>query len=586
MSQAQIGNLQVALGINTAQFAAGLSQAQGSLATFGKGLKTFAASAGAALSLGALGMAVKSNIDRMDALGKAAQKIGIPVEELSKLEYAAKLADVNLDSLASTMTRFSKNVAEVAGGGENDAGLALNAIGVSAVDAQGKLRPTVDVLIEIADKLSVMKDGAGKTALMLAMFGKSGADLIPLMNGGGAAIRAAGQDLQKFGGVVTEEATARAQDFNDRLTDLQVALTGLMQQALIPILPHITNFTRAIVEMAKTGSDVRKFIDDVAAWLDEWGPSLANTRREIEGITEALRYLGLIEQAPFEININGGNEAQGPAPPKQTKDAPILPDLTASKKAADEAADALERLKSEGQSLWESTRTPLESYQLGIRNLNGLLQQGVIDNDTYDRAVKQLQEEFSAAVPAADEFGTALMSIGQTIMDTLGSAIEGLISGTMSLKDAFKSMTASVAQQLSQLAAQLVKSSIFKLLGMLAGGFAGGGGAGINVGGMTFGGLFADGGHLGSGKWGIAGEAGPEVIHGPANITPMSSASAPQMNVTVINNSSASVNTRKNSKGELEVMVEDMLAEKLIRGGNKIDAALARGYGLRRAGRS
>jgi hypothetical protein len=56
--------------------------------------------------------------------------------------------------------------------------------------------------------------------------------------------------------------------------------------------------------------------------------------------------------------------------------------------------------------------------------------------------------------------------------------------------------------------------------------------------------------------------------------------------VTVINNSSASVNTRKNSRGELEVMVEDMLAEKLIRGGNKIDAALARGYGLRRAGRS
>lgn len=36
-----------------------------------------------------------------------------------------------------------------------------------------------------------------------------------------------------------------------------------------------------------------------------------------------------------------------------------------------------------------------------------------------------------------------------------------------------------------------------------------------------FGGFFADGGSLGAGKWGIAGEAGPEIIHGPANITPM-----------------------------------------------------------------
>ena len=115
-----------------------------------------------------------------------------------------------------------------------------------------------------------------------------------------------------------------------------------------------------------------------------------------------------------------------------------------------------------------------------------------------------------------------------------------------------------------------------------------GGGAGFSIGGMVFGGLFADGGNLGSGKWGIAGEAGPELVKGPASITPMDKlgSQAPQMNVTVINNSGSSVSTRKNSRGELEVMVEDMLAEKLIRGGNKIDAALARGYGLRRSGRS
>lgn len=36
-----------------------------------------------------------------------------------------------------------------------------------------------------------------------------------------------------------------------------------------------------------------------------------------------------------------------------------------------------------------------------------------------------------------------------------------------------------------------------------------------------FGGFFADGGHLQSGKWGIVGENGPEIIQGPANITPL-----------------------------------------------------------------
>jgi hypothetical protein len=37
----------------------------------------------------------------------------------------------------------------------------------------------------------------------------------------------------------------------------------------------------------------------------------------------------------------------------------------------------------------------------------------------------------------------------------------------------------------------------------------------------NFGGMFANGGMLGAGKWGIAGEAGPEIISGPAQITPM-----------------------------------------------------------------
>jgi hypothetical protein len=174
--------------------------------------------------------------------------------------------------------------------------------------------------------------------------------------------------------------------------------------------------------------------------------------------------------------------------------------------------------------------------------------------------------------------------MAETISDSLGNALQGLISGSMSLKDAFASMAQGISQQLSQLAAQLLKSSIIKVIQMMLGM---GGGAGLNFGGMTFGGLYADGGNLGSGKWGIAGENGPEIIHGPASVTPMSKAGAqaPQMNVTVINNSSANVSTRQGANGGLEVMVEEMIADKLLRGGNKIDSALARGYGLRRAGR-
>ena len=46
-------------------------------------------------------------------------------------------------------------------------------------------------------------------------------------------------------------------------------------------------------------------------------------------------------------------------------------------------------------------------------------------------------------------------------------------------------------------------------------------GTGYGYGEEDFGGYFARGGRLGAGKWGIAGESGPEMISGPATITPM-----------------------------------------------------------------
>ena len=38
--------------------------------------------------------------------------------------------------------------------------------------------------------------------------------------------------------------------------------------------------------------------------------------------------------------------------------------------------------------------------------------------------------------------------------------------------------------------------------------------------GNLFGGFFAQGGYIGQGKFGIVGERGPELVNGPANITP------------------------------------------------------------------
>lgn len=74
--------------------------------------------------------------------------------------------------------------------------------------------------------------------------------------------------------------------------------------------------------------------------------------------------------------------------------------------------------------------------------------------------------------------------------------------------------------------------------------FSGGGGGGDSGGswlgdiasgiGDFFGGFFANGGNLGAGKWGIAGENGPELISGPASISPMGGGSNVTYNINAV----------------------------------------------------
>jgi hypothetical protein len=551
MSQAEIGNLKVRLGIDTAQFANGVKQAQGTLARLEGSLKKLAigAAAGAAGALAGLSVAISKSLGRMDALGKAAQKIGIPVDEFSKLEYAAKLSDVSLESLTTTLARFSRSLSEISAGGKNDAGEALRAIGVSATDAEGRLRPTSAIIEDVAAQFATMRDGANKTALAIALFGRSGAEMIPMLNGGREAIRSAGDELQRFGGVVTPEAAKQAEQFNDNLTRLQTAFDGLIQQALGPIIPQLVELTHQLIELVKTQLPIGEWINSLISWFAELKPFIETTRKEIEAITEALRYLGLVDPKPLEIDIPGGGLATGAA-----SSAPPLIDA------------------------------PAFAAGSGSSKSKKLIDPGTID-DIYGAgdAVHSLEVAFQDAQWGAGAFSDGLLSLGDTISYSLSGALSGLITGTMSVQEAFASMVQSIVQSLADLAAELATNMAFKFLLQA---LTGGGGAGFNIGGMTFGGLYANGGYLGSGKWGIAGEAGPEIIHGPARITPMDKMGGGEMNVTVINNTPARVNTSRGADGGLNIeIVQEVLANALSRGGNKIDEAMARGYGLRRAGR-
>src|SRR5574337_1008034 len=181
---------------------------------------------------------VKSTIDAADRLNDLSKSTGVSVETLSTMGYAAKQSGVDMESLGIGFKKLGKNMADAASG-TGEAKDAFKVLGISVKDNNGNLKTSEQVMLELADKFAGIEDGAGKTALAIKIFGKSGADLIPLLNEGGNGLARLQREAREAGVALSTEAAQAADQFNDNLGRLAANLKGT-------VLPLITDFVADI----------------------------------------------------------------------------------------------------------------------------------------------------------------------------------------------------------------------------------------------------------------------------------------------------------------------------------------------------
>lgn len=180
-------------------------------------------------------------------LAELAKQTGIATDELSKLQFAAKLEGV--DDLSTALAKLSVSSQQAAAGNKQLLGT-FNAIGISVEDLRN-LTPD-QLLLKVADGFAKYADGAAKVTVARELLGRGGAQLVAFFDQGSAAISAQGQELQKLGGVITPEASAAAKEYEDNLIRLKAAFTGIIDQSLIVIVPLLKSFTDEALDTAKS----------------------------------------------------------------------------------------------------------------------------------------------------------------------------------------------------------------------------------------------------------------------------------------------------------------------------------------------
>lgn len=184
--------------------------------------------AAAAVTAAITGLAVKS-AQWADELNTLSKVYSVSTKNLQMYAGAAELVDVSTETLLKSTQKMKKTMSTAASG-SGEAAKAYAQLGVQVVDNNGKLRNSNVVFNETISALGKMKNETERDALAMKIFGKSAAQLNPLIEDGGKAYMQFTEAMEKHGIKYVDQKTLdQANKFNDTLDTTR----ALFQQALM-----------------------------------------------------------------------------------------------------------------------------------------------------------------------------------------------------------------------------------------------------------------------------------------------------------------------------------------------------------------
>ena len=280
-----IGNLAVNLSMETAAFHRGATKAearakvlQGRLGGIASSMKGLGIAMGVGVGVGALTSLTRNAFAMASALNESAQKAGVTVEALQELRVAAQQTGVSEDQLSVAMGRLNKSMGELAQG-KKGAIDAFAQIGLAAEDLKGKTPE--QALRIIADELNKLPSVQERVAAGSAIMGRSFSQLLPLINGGSAALDKYAQESRKAGQISTEDAK-KLDELADSWDRLKTRI-GVATANMIASTVRFHESTTAMVQGFWAGRD--RMIEAASSMASD---VVAGINRMVAGIREAI----------------------------------------------------------------------------------------------------------------------------------------------------------------------------------------------------------------------------------------------------------------------------------------------------------
>lgn len=207
---------------------------------------TVAVSAGLGAVVATAGVAVNKTAELGDRVDKLSQKIGLSRKGFQEWDYVCSQSGMQVESLQMGMKTLVNQIDGVTKG--NKASIAtFNKLGVSVKDSSGKLKNQEQVFNECVIALTKMKDGSAKAKIANDLFGRSGAELAPIINGNAQTITDLKNRAHELGLVMGDELVDDCVEYGDLMDDMKKATTMLGAGIASALMPSIIELQKSLI---------------------------------------------------------------------------------------------------------------------------------------------------------------------------------------------------------------------------------------------------------------------------------------------------------------------------------------------------
>ena len=379
---------------------------------------------GAFAALGAatgIGLVIEKSLNAADAIGKAADKLGITRSALQEYQFAASQSGVETQTLNMALQRFTRRVAEAAQG-KGELKDTLRQYNIEVRDAEGRTRAVGDVLDDLADAIRGAESDQERLRIAFKAFDSEGAALVNMLSDGSAGLKSFRHEARDLGLILSDEvidASSQAVDQFDKLgrvikTQVTIAVGNLapkiaeLSNKLVEHRGELTQYTEDLLSVGNAAAiaagKVASFMNQVGRGLGIAGAKVAGAYERAWGILTGKGDMGppqLGETIPVGPLWRGKIPEPPPLPESAVKSSEVLPDMTEEMGMLNYE---LRILQLQSEAAWGAFNEKQLEAQAGLHELP-MTMEAIIGN--VEVSVNQMADEVDRAFSGIDDKGQA-----------------------------------------------------------------------------------------------------------------------------------------------------------------------------------